>query len=230
MARRIATVCARAGSKGVPGKNLRRIAGLPLIAHTIRQAVESHLFDAIAVSSDSEEILDVGMEAGATHRITRPDELATDTAGKCPAIAHAVRQVEALEDPFRTIVDLSVTAPLRSIDDIRGAIEMQEAHGGNVITGCVARNNPYFSLVEIVGGVARVAKKSFALRRQDAPPCFDMNGSIYVWGRDFLANPRVFYDDTALYEMPADRSFDIDTETDFAIVRWMMEHHFHTGT
>ena len=226
--RRVCTICARGGSKGVPGKNLRPVLGRPLIAYSVEQAVGSGLFEAVAVSSDDERILTAGLEAGATHVVRRPDALASDTAGKAAAIAHCVSEVEAQTgSPFEVVVDLDVTSPLRSASDIVGAVQLLEASGvTNVITGAPARRSPYFNLVERdKSGNVRLSKPpaETVLRRQDAPECFDMNASIYVWRRDdFLRQPKVFYEDTRLFAMPEDRSIDIDSELDFQIVSYLM--------
>lgn len=226
---RLCTICARGGSKGVKGKNIRPLMGRPLIAHSIAQAKITGLFTAIAVSSDSPEILDAACEAGADLLIARPDELASDTAAKAPAICHAVLEAERLLGfEADVLVDLDATSPLRLPEDIAGAVKLLEDTGAtSVITGAPARRSPYFNLVELDGeGVVRLSKPTDPpiTRRQDAPRCFDMNASIYVWRRrPFIERPAVFYDDTRLFEMPEDRSVDIDSELDFEIVRLLME-------
>jgi CMP-N,N'-diacetyllegionaminic acid synthase len=224
----LCTICARGGSKGVPGKNIRPLLGLPLIAHTIAQAKATHLFSHVAVSSDSDEILETAKNYGADIAIKRPAELATDTAGKMPAIAHAVQSVEDMTgENYDILVDLDATSPLRLPLDISACVALQQSSGASsIITGSNAHRSPYFNLVECdATGIARLSKslpKGIA-RRQDSPPCFDMNASIYVWKRDLLKqDPRVFYDDTRLYEMPRERSFDIDDELDFALVELIL--------
>jgi len=202
--------------------------GRPLIVHTIEKAVLSGLFDEIAVSSDSDEIIAVAMSAGATLAVHRPSDLASDTAGKVPAIAHCVNEAEARSQaPFDVIVDLDATSPLRSVADIEGAVRLLETTGaGNVITAAPAHRSPYFNLVELRpdGSVGLSKPGGDVLRRQDSPECFDMNASIYVWRRDrLLADPRVFYEDTRLFEMPQLRSYDIDSELDFQWVTFLME-------
>lgn len=226
---RLCTLCARGDSKGVPGKNLRPLLGKPLIAHSIDQARRSGLFEAVAVSSDSEAILEAARAAGADVLVRRPAEMATDTAGKLPAIEHCLRSAEqALGKTFAVFVDLDATSPLRLPEDIVGAVRLLEGRGVcSVITGAPARRSPYFNLVELdENGVVSVAKTPAKpiLRRQEAPRCFDMNASIYVWRRDcFLAQPAVFYADTLLFEMPEQRSVDIDSEIDWDLVQLLME-------
>lgn len=226
--RTICTICARGGSKGVKNKNLRTLIDKPLIAYSILQAKAADCFDYIAVSSDSDEILSIAQQYGADFVIKRPLEMATDTAAKLPAIMHCVEQVEKqLGGIFDIVVDLDATSPLRIVEDIRSCIQMLIEHSvSNVITGAPARRSPYFNLVELTpDGYVRLAKQldKPVVRRQDAPICYDMNGSIYVWRRDVLMDGGpLFRHDTMLYEMPEDRSVDIDSELDFEIVELLM--------
>ena len=227
--RRLAVVCARGGSKGVKGKNLRDLAGKPLIAHSIQKAKESGLFDAVAVSSDSEDILVAARTWGADVTVARPDVLASDTAPKIPAIRHCAETVEAeTGQAFDTIVDLDATAPLRNADDIRGAVELLEgSDADNVVSAMPARRSPYFNLVERdEAGWVHLSKPpaSPIARRQDAPECFDLNASVFVWRREalFSENDYALSDNTLLFVMPEERSIDIDTETDFKFVEFLM--------
>lgn len=232
---RLCTICARGGSKGVKGKNIRPLVGKPLIAYSIEQAQRSGLFDAIAVSSDSALILDAARDTGVDYLISRPAELATDTAAKLPVIRHCVSEVERLSGRrFSTLVDLDATSPLRSDDDIRQAVALLEnSDVGNVITGMPARRSPYFNLVEVdAAGVVMLSKplQVGIVRRQDAPLCYDMNASIYVWQRDVLLfeGDSVFRGDTRLHVMPEERSIDIDSELDFRLVELLMRERFAT--
>lgn len=227
--RRLCTICVRAGSKGVRSKNTRIIAGKPLIAHSLYQARAAGLFDTIAVSSDSEQILALARSYGATCVVRRPDALASDTAPKLPAILHCLDEVERqLGLGFDVLVDLDATSPLRSPEDIGAVVEMLEASPGcNIITAAPARRSPYFNLVERrADGTVGLSKppSSAVFRRQDAPECFDMNASIYAWwAGDFRAAPAIFTPQTRLYVMPEERSLDIDSELDFRLVEFLLE-------
>ncbi len=223
----LCTICARAGSKGVTNKNLRLINGLPLIAYSLQQAVETKLFSQIAVSSDSSEIRTTAMAHGATFVVDRPTQMASDTAPKLPAIRHCVETTEEEFGQFDIIIDLDATAPLRIAADIIGSLKLLTAtNADNVITGTPAHRSPYFNLVEQdENGIVQLSKplKDAVTRRQDSPKCFDMNASIYVWRRDaLLNNPSLFVSSTRLFEMPRERSLDIDSEADFEMVEWMM--------
>lgn len=226
---RICTICARAGSKGVANKNIRSLLGKPLIAYSIIQAKQSGLFDIIAVSSDSQQILDIARQWGADCMVERPLELADDKAAKIPAIQHCVKEVEKITGiSYDVMVDLDATSPLRDVSDIIGAVKLLEETGvSNVITGAPAHRSPYFNLVEIdPGGVVHLSKPldTLVVRRQDAPACYDLNASIYVWSRKafFIPSVTVFHSTTRLYEMPPQRSRDIDSELDFEFVEFLM--------
>lgn len=227
--RTIATICARGGSKGVPNKNLRVVAGKPLLAHTLEHALGAGIFDVVAVSSDSAAILDAARIHGAHELIERPAELASDTAPKVPAIRHAVRTIEERRGVrFDVCCDLDATAPLRTAADVRQAVELLERRGvKNLFSVVPARRSPYFNLVEVgADGVARLSKQLEppVVRRQDAPACFDMNASIYVWRRDALdLADTVFLDDTATYVMGHRSAFDIDDEVDLKIVELLLQ-------
>jgi N-acylneuraminate cytidylyltransferase/CMP-N,N'-diacetyllegionaminic acid synthase len=225
---RLCTICARGGSKGVKGKNIRDLHGKPLIAYSIQQAKVTGLFAAVAVDSDSDQILEVAKAWGADYLIKRPAELATDQAAKLPAIRHCASEVEQITRlTYDIIVDLDATSPLRIPEDIAGAVRLLEERGvSNVITGTPARRSPYFNLVEEdERGVVGLAKKLAVpiVRRQDAPKCFDMNASVYAWKREcFFGSSTIFNADTLLYEMPEERSIDIDSELDFRFVEVIM--------
>jgi CMP-N,N'-diacetyllegionaminic acid synthase len=226
--KRLCTICARGGSKGVKGKNIRQLLGKPLIAYSIEQARATDLFDLLAVSSDSDEILAVARQWGCDFLIKRPDELATDQAAKLPVIRHCVAEVERLAGlTFDTLVDLDATSPLRMPEDIANAVKLlEESDASNVMTAMPARRSPYFNLVELdANGIVHLSKplQPAVFRRQDAPQCFDMNASIYVWRRPVLFEAgTLFNPDTRLYVMPEERSIDIDSELDFQFVEFLM--------
>jgi CMP-N,N'-diacetyllegionaminic acid synthase len=225
----ICTICARGGSKGVKNKNVRMIAGKPLIAHSIETAKKSGLFAGVGVSSDSKEILDAAKQAGADWLIERPAELATDTAAKIPVIRHAAQEIEKIIGrKVDVVVDLDATSPLRTVDDLHASLKMFLDSGApNLITAMPSRRSPYFNLIERnEQGRWGTAKKLPAaiVRRQDAPACFDMNASIYIWKKSVLdMENSVFLDGTQLYEMPESRSVDIDTPLDFEIVEFLLK-------
>jgi len=226
--RPLCTICARGGSKGVRHKNVRELAGKPMIAHTIEQALESGLFDHVVVSTDSDAIAEAARAYGAEVFFRRPAHLASDTAGKLDVIKDAFLRSEAhYGERFEALVDLDATSPLRDVEDILGAWRLFEEEGyDSVITATPSRRSPYFNMVETdEKGRVRLCKplSSSVVRRQDAPPTYDMNASIYIWKREaLLGSDTVFLPNTGLFVMPEERSIDVDSELDFEFVEFLM--------
>ncbi|MDP3760311.1 MAG: acylneuraminate cytidylyltransferase family protein [Ramlibacter sp.] len=230
--RTIATICARGGSKGLPGKNIRAFAGRPLIAHTIADALGCADIDGVYVSTDDDRIADAARAAGATVPYLRPAELATDQAGKLPVIEHLVAQLEKQGERIARIVDLQPTSPLRESSDIAAALRAQP-DAQLVVSVGEAADNPYFNLVEQgADGLVRLSKGDGAARRQDVPAVFALNGSIYVWQRAALAHAAVhglWSVTVAPYVMPRWKCVDIDTLEDFEYAQWLYHRHLGQG-
>lgn len=225
-ARTIATICARGGSKGLPGKNIRPFAGRPLIVHSIEQALACPQLEGVYISTDSEEIAAVARAAGAQVPYLRPAELASDQAGKLPVIEHLVRHLEAQGLAVARVVDLQPTSPLRKPADIEAALGVQE----ELVVGVrEAADNPYFNLCEQgPDGLMRLSKGDGSARRQDTPPVYALNGSIYVWRRAALtraAEHGLWSVRVAPHPMPRWRSVDIDDLEDFEYAQWLYERH-----
>lgn len=225
----LCTICARGESKGVKNKNIKKLLGKPLIAYSVEQAIESKVCDAVVISTDSEKIMKIAKKYGADVFFKRPAELATDTAPKLPVIRHALLESEKYYNcRFDIIIDLDATSPLRDVEDIVNALKLFIENGyDNLFSVTPARRSPYFNLVELSkDGKVMLSKpsKEVIVRRQDSPPCFDMNASIYIWKREVLLNnDSIFLNNTGLYIMPPERSFDIDSELDFEIVEFLMK-------
>ncbi len=224
----IATVCARGGSKGLPGKNIRAFAGRPLIVHTLLQALRCEEIVGVYVSTDDPVIADIARSAGALVPYLRPAELADDSAPKLPVIEHLVRYLEAGGAKIARVVDLQPTSPLRSTEDIRAALAV---HPETDLVASVtpAQDNPYFNLVEEQeDGSVRLSKESGAARRQDTPEVYALNGSIYVWQRAALAHAAahgLWSVRVAPYVMPRWKSVDIDDLEDFEYAEWLHARH-----
>lgn len=224
---RIISICARGGSTGVPGKNIRMICGKPLIAWTIAQALDSGEADAVFVSTDSEDIAAVARAHGAQVPFLRPAALATATAAKLPVLLHLVDWVETQHGrPIARIIDLDPTSPLRDIADIKACATMLDADTDVVITGYESDKNPYFNMVEQKPGgfYERVCKPaSEVVGRQLAPKVYAMNASIYAWHRHTLTSSLWSTPRIRVHAMPRERSIDIDHPIDFDLVELLMK-------
>ncbi len=223
----LCTICMREGSKGVQNKNLKIINKKPLMFYTIDQAKKSKIFENIVISTDSKKIRKKALKLGADCWFLRPKNMARDNSKKVPVIKHAFKKAEEhFNKKFDIIVDLDATSPLRMVSDIVNAYKyFRRTKSKTLITGCKSRKNPYFNMVEIVNKkLKRVRKlKKNIYRRQDAPITYDCNASIYIWTRKSLLNFKTFYDgNTSFYEMPENRSWDIDTKFDFEIVQYLL--------
>ena len=224
----IATICARGGSKGLPGKNIRAFAGRPLIVHTILQALRCEHIAGVYVSTDDQAIADIAQGAGAQVPYLRPAELATDAAPKLPVIDHLVRHLEQEGAALARIVDLQPTSPLRTTEDVEAALALRSG-ADLVVSVTAAHDNPYFHLVEAQpDGTVRLSKGDGAARRQDTPAVYALNGSIYVWERAALSHAALhgmWSVRIAPYPMPRWKSVDIDDLEDFEYAEWLAERH-----
>lgn len=220
----IATICARGGSKGLPGKNIRLFAGRPLIAHSIAQALACPGIAGVYVSTDDPAVAEIARASGAQVPYLRPAELATDAAPKLPVIQHLVAYLEGQGARIDRIVDLQPTSPLRTVADIEGALAVP-GDAGLVVSVTPAHDNPYFNLAEVQpDGSLRLSKGDGQGRRQDAPAVYALNGSIYVWRRDALAHAALhglWSVRVAPYVIPRKRSVDIDDLDDFDHAEWL---------
>jgi len=221
----VATICARGGSKGLPGKNLRSLAGKPLIVHSIEQALACDAIDGVYVSTDDEAIAQVARGAGAKVPYLRPAELATDETPKLPVIEHLLAHLERQGHTIDASVDLQPTSPLRAPDDIGNALALLPGVD-LVVSVTEPSHNPYYTLCETdAQGHLQLSKAAAFVRRQDAPSVWGLNGSIYVWRRDAL--PRAIRDGfwrvaVKGYSMPHRRSVDIDDLEDFEYAQWLL--------
>ena len=219
---------ARKGSKGVPGKNFRPIAGKPLIDWSLDQLFANPRIDAVVVSTDDERIYDHAVAKGALDIGLRPAHLATDAAPKWGVWQHALEAGQAaLGTPVTTFVDLDCTSPLRLPEDLDGALDLYaREHPDMVMSVCEARKNPYFNLVEAdETGALHVSKPlpGGVWSRQSAPKVWEHAASTYVLSADYLRRAKTIYEGRVIpFEMPPERCLDIDTPFDFRLVEMLM--------
>ena len=226
----ICTICARGASKGLKNKNLQKVNNKPLIFHTIDQAKKTGLFDKIVCTSDSSKILSTAKRYGLDLLIKRPRKYATDSSPKIEAIKHAVDFTEKhFGYNFEYIIDLDVSAPLRSIADINKSLKLiqNKNYPCNLISLTPSKKNPYFNMVEIdkknkINIVKKLKKKIYS--RQSAPKIYDINAGFYIWNRKGLLKLKnVLNKKTIYYITPNKRSIDIDSFLDFHIVKNLFE-------
>lgn len=218
--RTIAIIPARGGSKGIPRKNVRLVGGVPLIAHSVRQAVESSRVDEVYVSTDDPEIRQVAEEYGA-RAISRPIDIAGDTASSESALIHALAEVEKA-GPVGLVVFLQCTSPIRDRGDIDAAIGTLEAEGADSLLS-VAPSHRFLWKQGAEGPVALNYDPAKRPRRQDLDPQFVENGSIYVfkpWVLKQLGNR--LGGRTALHVMSSRSAFEIDDELDMAVIDFLL--------
>lgn len=214
---------ARAGSKGIPGKNIKPFCGKPLLLHSVEAALQITTPDRVIVSTDSAEIADVARSAGLPVEYMRPDALATDTAGSREVMLDVMDWADTRGIAYDAIVLLQPTSPLRVVADIEAclaAYAMRFPEIDMAVTVCASPANPYYDCFETDSdGYLRVSKGDGAYtRRQDAPPVWTYNGAVYVINPASLrtmtlgAMPR-----RVAVEMPRERSVDLDTPLDWTI-------------
>jgi len=231
----LCVIGARGGSQGLPGKNIRPLLGKPLIAWSIEQALETKEIDRVVVSTDSKEIADVAEEYGAQIPTLRPSELSGPTVGKFQVWQHALEICEKkYSETYELVVDLDCTSPLRDSSDISSVIKQfrdSKARGVDaVFSVCKARKNPYFNMVEAnEDGFLKMSKNllSTVIRRQDAPQVWEHVASIYALAPSYLRKAQHLLDGAAEgYDIGELKSFDVDSEFDFEIVKFLMERKF----
>ena len=230
----IGHIGARAGSKGVPNKNFRVMHGKHVIDWSLDQLIDHEKVDAVVVSTDSPEMYEHGLKRGGLDIGLRPNELATDTAGKFAVWQHSLAQVEKQTGPATAFVDLDCTSPLRLPEDISGAINLFQADAPDMVMSCcVSRKNPYFNMLELdETGALQVSKplQGHVLSRQAAPTVYDHVGLVYVVQPDYLRSAKSLFEGRVIpYLVPEFRSLDIDSPLDWEIVEFMLGRQIEQG-
>ena len=227
------TICARGGSKGIPGKNIKLIAGKPLIAHTIDLTNKLKIkWDAkVALSTDDMEIKSVSSNYGVFTEYTRPEYLATDKAGKIDTIKDLLFYEESLVDyKFDFILDLDVTSPLRTLDDVEKALELMltSPEAKSLFSVNKASRNPYFNMVEEnASGFYSLVKTNpdgSVMTRQSAPNVYDLNASFYWYRRSFFdSDLKSPITDKSLIFVMDHICFDLDHPIDFLFLDYLLD-------
>jgi CMP-N,N'-diacetyllegionaminic acid synthase len=218
----LGVVTARGGSKGVPRKNIRPLAGRPLIAWTADTALAAKRLDRVILSTDDDEIAAAGRAAGLDVPFMRPAELALDTTPTLPVLQHAVAALEATGDRYDTICLLQPTNPLRTaamIDAAIDALARSDADSLITVLPVPADYNPHWVYFATPSGELRIAtgEATPIPRRQDLPPAFHREGSVYLMRRDVLMIVGSLYGARVIgHEVDPSVSLNIDTPEDWA--------------
>ena len=214
-----AFIFARGGSKGLPGKNIKLLGGIPLIGHAILLAQQIAAIKKVYVSTDSEEIANVAKSFSA-EVIKRPDDLASDNASEWLAWQHAIQFLNDRGEYFDVFLSLPTTSPLRGIEDVEQCLATLSDDADVVVTVAHAARSPYFNmLTRSDDGTSEVIMQSETIRRrQDAPAVYDMTTVAYVTRPDFiLRNVGIFAGKVKSVIVPKERAIDIDDSFDFSI-------------
>lgn len=221
-------IFARGGSKGLPGKNVRQLAGKPLIAWAIEHARSVKRLQRVLVSTDSEQIAEIAREFGGEVPFLRPAALAMDESPEWLAWRHALEFLRTAEGAVPDVmVSVPTTAPLRVPEDIERCLDAYE-HGDAdvVVTMTEAHRSPYFNMVTryadgTIGLVSPSGNKPW--RRQDAPVVYDLTTVAYVMRSDFVLSRNSIFDGRVRGVLvPIERAIDIDTLLDFDIADYLL--------
>jgi CMP-N-acetylneuraminic acid synthetase len=216
---------ARGGSKGIPSKNIKELDGMPLIAYTIKAALNSNLTHVI-VSTDSQTIAEIAISYGANVPFLRPDNLATDTASSMPVAIHGLLEMEKLyECQYDAIMLLQPTTPFRTTEDINNAISLLiEKETDSVISVVDVGGTHPARMKYLKEGLLidpPFCEKKENQNRQELEPMFIRNGAIYLSKRNILLKGTYKGDSCAALIMPNNRSVNIDTIFDFEYAEWL---------
>lgn len=216
-----AFIFARGGSKGLPGKNIKKLVNKPLICYSIDAALSAPSISKIFVSTDDTNIANIAQKQGATI-INRPQELAADDSPEWLAWRHAIQWVTEKYGTFDKFISLPATSPLRSTDDIENAIRKLKYTNADIcIAVTPANRSPYFNMVTCnpeEGVRLVISSKNNVTRRQDAPTVFDITTVVYVSTPQFIkTNLGLFSGKVVSIEVPKERAVDIDDIYDFKL-------------
>ena len=226
----LAIIPARGGSKGLPGKNIKKLCGKPLIVWSIEAGLKSKYLDEVATSTDCQDIADVSKQYGASTPFLRPGHLASDISTSFDAIKHAIDYYKnKLNKKFDYIVLLEPTSPLRESSDIDSAIEnLMNSNADSIVgVGRTEDQNPAFLVLKdgnnYISGYEN--KNMEVLRRQDINDVYFFEGSVYISKVDTLLDKKTFYHQNTIgYEVSKYKSLEIDDMDDFIMVEAIMKH------
>lgn len=221
---RLAVIPARGGSKRIPRKNIKPFGGLPMIAWSIRAAIQSACFDRIIVSTDDAEIAQVAKEHGADVPFMRPPELSDDHTGTIPVIAHAIQWQSTHGVPANQVCCIYATAPFVQPGDLQRGLQVLQSSGADYAFSVTSYAFPIQRAIRVTpeGRVQMFQPEHFGTRSQDLEEAWHDAGQFY-WGQvqAWLTNKPLFSPDAAPVPLPRYRVQDIDTPEDWKRAEWM---------
>lgn len=222
----IAIIPARSGSKGLPNKNIKELAGKPLIAHSIEAAIQSDCFDEVMVSTDSEKYAEIAKKFGASVPFLRSKKTSTDIATSWDTVDEVLNSYRKLNREFDTFCLLQPTSPLRTVEDIKASYEIYTKKASfAVVSVCETEHSPLWSgHLPATNEFVNFINPANMKRRQDTGKFYRINGAIYIVNIKMFKSDRFFYHKGSFaYIMSQERSVDIDTEVDFKLAELIME-------
>lgn len=232
------TVCGRAGSKGIKNKNIRNFCGYPLpyyslaIIDLFMKKTGGYSFD-VVVSTDSKELIEIANKNPFidTFCINRKKELSGDLIPKISVISNCMKIMsEQKNKKYDLVIDLDITSPLRTVEDLCNLIKVSFDTGADVVTSVTeSRRNPYFNMVKKTeSGYKKVIDSNYTARQQ-APEIFDMNASLYAYRPEFLLSGKGILDGYCECIFMYDTGIlDLDHERDFELMQVIAQHLFDT--
>jgi len=226
----LGVVPARGGSKGVPRKNLKMLAGKPLIVYILEVALQTKTLDRVVVSTEDEEVAAVARKYGAGVPFLRPKELARDEVSLIPVVKHAMEYLDKQDWRADIVVSLQPTSPLTEPGDIENAVNKMIKTGCDsvVSVGKIEQHHPYQAMKLEEDKLIPLYKEGQRfLQRQDLPPLYGFNGAIYVRKRELLENwggeDFALGKDTRAITMDKEKSIDINSSLDFLIAETILK-------
>ena len=223
----ICFIAARGGSKGVKSKNIKKLGGKPLIAHTIESAKKSKIFSHVIVSTDDNEIAKIAKKYGAEVPFLRPKKLATANASMDEVIVHAINKLFSLGYDFDVLVNRDCTAPFIRISDIKKGVSLLNKKKNDAVVAVYKTHlNPYFNMMESdSNGFLKFSKKTkkCVTNRQDAPIVYQLTGFQIINVPRFLKYKKIYMPRILPIEISAETGLMIDSKFEFQIADCMFK-------
>lgn len=230
----IAIIPARSGSKGLPNKNIKNLNGFPLMSYTIKAALEAECFDEVMVSTESSQYAEIAKRYGANVPFYRSEEMSQDSAGTWDTVREVLVRYKEIGKEFDYVALLQPTSPLRDAYDIKAAFEKLQMNKINNVVSITEVEHPVQWCFKLGNGrtMDDMALSPYNyIRRQDLEKYYRENGAIYIIdAKKILREEYNFYADQCYgYEMPQEKSIDIDTALDFLVAEIILKNNIHNG-